>query len=152
MNDVKYIKVGESDKFIPVYNIYPFIHDAGVGKQVLRMYFDPKDISYNELFDLFSANKAVISEYWEETIETPGLTVDEPTTTTVEKVLKTEHTNYFNDYACSFNTDSDYPGMFFVEITRATELALQSAKNTENITNINLALCDVYELALGLSM
>lgn len=131
----KYIKIGDTQQF-EVPEIYPYTYDGGLGKLVLRIVVDPSVKSYEELFTLLNNNSVSISEYWENEM-------------TGEKVLKAEYTGYCKDYKCSYNGDSEYPNMFFIELTRKTATELQAEENQNLIAANNAMLLGLFEAGQG---
>lgn len=135
----KYIKVGDRE-IMPVVDIYAYIYEGGIGKQVLRITVDPGVAAYEELFEMFNGNNLPISEYWEEIVQ------GEDGELHPVRTLKTEHLYYSKNYSCSYNTDSDIRDVFSVEITRKTAAELQAIRNQSSIDATNLALVGMYEM------
>lgn len=136
----KFIKVGNDDHF-PVVEVYPYIYEGGVGKQVLRIVVDPMVKTYDDLFRLLSDNTLPISEIWEE--ETPNM--EDPQHPVKVLKLKAEHTGYSKNYKCSFNGDDDFPNQYYIEITRKTAAELLAESNQLLIDSNNQALIGLFE-------
>ena len=153
-------KSGKSVDFIECYAQSEYIQ--GAQRDVMDFRFDPAVVTLDEIDDLFTADecsKLIIRETIIKQVPVTTKNEDGSETTTLEDVEDTQdfiHENHSLRVAVSkqkftLATENGAEDVMQISIKMAqyTPTELMSAANGEQISDLQLALCEVYELMLG---
>lgn len=140
----KFISIGDSRELIAVKDAYPFTHDFGKGKSVLRVSFYAKDHSIEQIENMFDGYP-VINCYEEREVSS---TVDEtsPSSTNKEITLISTYEDYTKDLIWSYNDEDD---AYEIEITKKTETELAIEANQNQTIEGCEAIVELYESYLA---
>lgn len=126
----RYIKVGSSEEFIPVKDIYAFIYEGGSGKTVLRITLDAATKSFEQLHELLGAGVDQVIISYEDTPDG-------------NKDILDEYTHFCLDYKCNFGS-----GEYFIEITKKSDAEIAIDENINITLDAHEALIALYENTL----
>ena len=132
----KFIRVGNSEEYIPVIDVYAYIYDHGDGKTVLRIKMDASVKTFDQLMALFGSGvDQTITSYESSMQDTDD---NEP------KMIALDRYDHFClDYKCNFSSTE-----YFIEITRKPDIAIMADDNATAVLDAYSALADLYESTL----
>lgn len=153
-------KSGKSIDFVECYAQTEYVQ--GANRDVMDFRFNPNNITLDEIDALFTADectKLTIRETIIKQVEKTVVNEDGSETITLEDVEDTQdfiHENHplrvsLSKQMFTLATENGAEDVMQISIKMAqyTPTELMSAANGEQISDLQLALCEVYELMLG---